>query len=91
MSGEDGKKDHELEIHPAPDVTEFANTFVAFREAITKALTDGNHTQLNSEQEIELFRIWYMDRTDREILKASLDDNNNDNEKWFRNGEELGS
>lgn len=88
MSGEDGNSDSEPEVHPAPDVIEFANTFVSFRVALNKALLEQDSIKLNAEQEIELFRIWYIDKTDRAILKATSLDPDDPNTDWFANDDE---
>lgn len=94
MNGEDGKDNEQgLEVHPAPDVTEFANTYVSFSKALNKSMQDNELAPLGSEHQIELFRIWYIDKTDREILKSGInlyedDEKDDDAPDWYANDQE---
>jgi len=96
MNGEDGNKNNEQgpEVHPAPDVSEFANTYVAFSKALNKSMLDSGLAMLDAEHQIELFRIWYIDKTDREILKSGInlyedgDDEDDDKPDWYANGQD---
>ena len=91
MNGEDGKNDNdqEPEIHQNPGYNDFIVTFIEFRKALKEAHKDTGLKELEPINEIELFRTWFLAKTERDFLKVELegripnDDDDDDDDSFL--------